>query len=68
MTHSGTRAARQIVASPDNAFAAERVEVLLREPAQLGIRTRAQCLVYLGKHFRAVRLDVKRDARSRSRC
>ena len=45
----------QIVACPDNTFAAERVEVLLRETTQLGVRTRAQCLAYLGKHFRAVR-------------
>jgi DNA-directed RNA polymerase I subunit RPA2 len=32
------------------------VEVLLRETAQLGVRTRAQCLAHLGKHFRAVSL------------
>ena len=48
---------RQIVGSTEsNAFAAERVEVLLRETALLGVRTRAQCLAHLGKHFRAVRL------------
>jgi hypothetical protein len=29
--------------------------VLLRETAMLGVRTRAQCLAHLGKHFRAVR-------------
>ena len=30
--------------------------MLLRETALLGVRTRAQCLAHLGKHFRAVRL------------
>ena len=52
----------QVVASTDSTFSAERVDVLLRETAQLGVRTRAQCLVHLGKHFRAVR------ARERAAC
>ena len=50
------RPRHQIVDSAEqNAFAAERVEVLLRETTLLGVRTRAQCLAHLGKHFRAVR-------------
>jgi len=36
-------------------FAAERVEIMLQETARLGMRTRAQCLAYLGRHFRPVR-------------
>jgi len=34
------------------AFVAERAELLLRQAARLGVRTRAQCLAHLGKHFR----------------
>ena len=36
------------------AFVAERAELLLQQPAKLGLRTRAQCLEHLGSHFRIV--------------
>jgi hypothetical protein len=47
---------RQITAGDENAsFTAERVEIMLQEGARLDLRTRAQCLAHLGKHFRPVR-------------
>ena len=33
---------------------AQRAELLLRKAASLGMHTRAQCLAYLGSHFRVV--------------
>ena len=46
----------QITAGDETAsFAAERVEIMLQEGARLDLRTRAQCLAHLGKHFRPVR-------------
>lgn len=46
----------QITAGAESAsFAAERVEIMLQEASRLGLRTRAQCLAHLGKHFRPVR-------------
>ena len=33
-------------------FVAERAELLLRKAARSGLHTRAQCLQYLGSHFR----------------
>eukprot|EP00873_Tetraselmis_striata_P041965 jgi/Tetstr1/462229/TSEL_000628.t1 len=35
-------------------FVAERVELLLRSSSDMGLRTRAQCLAYLGSHFRVM--------------
>lgn len=35
-------------------FVAERVELLLRSSSAMGLRTRAQCLAYLGSHFRVM--------------
>lgn len=35
-------------------FVADRAELLLQRPAALGLRTRVQCLKYLGSHFRGV--------------
>ena len=40
------------------AFAAERIVIVLEEAASLGVRTRAQALAYLGEHFRA-QLDAE---------
>ena len=39
------------------AFVAERAELLLQQAARVGLKTRAQCLEYLGSHFRIV-LDL----------
>lgn len=39
------------------AFVAERAEQLLRAAAATGLRTRAQCLQHLGRHFRGA-LDL----------
>jgi DNA-directed RNA polymerase I subunit RPA2 len=39
------------------AFVAERAELLLRQAGRYGLRTRAQCLEFLGEHFR-VALDL----------
>ncbi len=39
------------------AFVAERAEQLLRAAAATGLRTRAQCLEHLGRHFRGA-LDL----------
>ena len=36
---------------------AQRAELLLRKAASLNMHTRAQCLAYLGSHFR-IALDV----------
>lgn len=36
------------------AFVAERAELLLQQSAKLGLYTRAQCLDYLGRHFRTM--------------
>ncbi|KAL4423560.1 hypothetical protein ABPG77_004600, partial [Micractinium sp. CCAP 211/92] len=50
-------------------FVAERAELLLRQAAQFGLGTRAQCVEYLGNLFRAT-LDVparKTDYQVRSR-
>eukprot|EP00798_Chlamydomonas_sp_ICE-L_P010691 gene10691-12383_t len=44
-------------APPDSghaAFVAERAELLLTDAAKSGLQTRAQCLEYLGSHFRIV--------------
>jgi hypothetical protein len=38
-------------------FVAQRAELLLRKAASLDMHTRAQCLAYLGSHFR-IALDV----------
>eukprot|EP00201_Polytomella_parva_P019467 CAMPEP_0175041304 /NCGR_PEP_ID=MMETSP0052_2-20121109/1831_1 /TAXON_ID=51329 ORGANISM="Polytomella parva, Strain SAG 63-3" /NCGR_SAMPLE_ID=MMETSP0052_2 /ASSEMBLY_ACC=CAM_ASM_000194 /LENGTH=1341 /DNA_ID=CAMNT_0016303785 /DNA_START=27 /DNA_END=4052 /DNA_ORIENTATION=+ len=37
-----------------HAFLAERAELLLRQADRPGLRTRAQCVEYLGRHFRVV--------------
>ena len=39
--------------SSDVAFVADRVELLLKQAQRFGLLTRAQCLEYLGSHFRA---------------
>lgn len=39
------------------AFVAERAEQLLRAAAATGLRTRAQCLEHIGRHFRGA-LDL----------
>lgn len=38
--------------SSDAAFVADRAELLLKQAARYGLKTRAQCLEYLGSHFR----------------
>lgn len=39
-------------------FVAERAELLLRQAARAGVRSRSECLAYLGRHFR-VALEVE---------
>lgn len=41
--------------APVDIFASERVEVLLQELHQMRLQTRADCLAYLGRHFRVAR-------------
>ncbi|GAX83529.1 hypothetical protein CEUSTIGMA_g10954.t1 [Chlamydomonas eustigma] len=36
------------------AFVSERAELLLQQAAKLGLKTRVQCLEYLGSHFRII--------------
>lgn len=43
--------------SAGRAFVTERAEALLNEGAMLGMRTRSECLAYIGRHFRQL-LDV----------
>jgi hypothetical protein len=38
----------------DAAFVADRAELLLKQAARFNLKTRSQCLQYLGSHFRAV--------------
>jgi len=51
------RARARARAEGGGAFVAERAEQLLRAAAATGLRTRAQCLEHLGRHFRGA-LDL----------
>ena len=44
----------------DAAFVADRAELLLKQAARFGLKTRAACLEYLGSHFRAALISLPR--------
>lgn len=54
----------------DAAFLADRAELLLKQAARFSLKTRSQCLEYLGSHFRAAlgSLPRKTDYQVRMHC